>query len=72
MNRLRSSNFKIEDRNSDLYLLRNSYSSAVLRNYYHGEQNDFRHSNAHAMKKKQMETLKETLDKLEDKVNAVK
>jgi hypothetical protein len=51
--------------------LRNSFSSAALRNFQ-AEQSDFRLSNLNSMKKAQMENLKATLDKLEDKVNAAK
>ena len=62
---------KFEQRSSDLYLLRNSFSSAALRNYQ-AEQSDFWFLNLNFMKKAQMENLKVILDKFEDKVNAAK
>ena len=52
LTRLRSTLLKIEDRTSDLYTLRNSYSSISLRTIGSNENNDFRMSNLHSPKKK--------------------
>lgn len=51
---LRSSGLKLDERTSDLYLLRNSYSSGGLRNLCQIEPSDFRHSILNSTKKKQM------------------
>ena len=72
-NRLRSTLARIEDRASDLYTLRNSYSSGSLKNISNpADTADFRMSSMPTQKKKSFQTLKSTLDLLEEKIKSAK
>ena len=72
MVRLRSTLVRLEDRTSDLYQLRNSYSSTSLRTISPSEGMDFRMSHLNPPKKKSLQGLKSTLDLLEDKIKNAK
>lgn len=72
MLKFRGSTLKFEDRSSDLFLLRNSFSSTSLKNFNYPMNHDFRVSGLGCEKRKSFQTLKSTLDVLEDKINSAK
>jgi hypothetical protein len=63
---------KLEERTSDLYLLRNSYSSQNLRTNNSESSNHLKGLDLANKKKKPLQTLKQTLDLLENKINSAK
>lgn len=72
MGKYRNTALKSEDRGSDLYILRKSCSTNSLRYINTPEVNELRFTNLAQEKRKSFQTLKSTLDLLEDKVNLVK
>lgn len=70
--KLRHSALKIDERSSDLFLLRNSFSSASLKSINFSANHELRASGLACEKQKSYQTLKSTLDILEDKINSAK
>lgn len=70
--KLRNTVMKLEERTSDFYLLRNSFSTQHLRHTNLTTHSEFRTSDANNHKKKTFLTLKNTLDMLENKINLTK
>ena len=72
ISRLRTTIVRIEDRSSDLYALRNTYSATSLGKSPSTTSIELRLSNLNNSKKNTFQGLKETLNILEDKIKNAK